>query len=46
MEALLSTAPDKNTITGPVILAGAGLGTGLLASAAWQLDHALGLTFL
>ncbi|GAA2103522.1 M56 family metallopeptidase [Actinomadura alba] len=46
VQALLATAPDKNTITGPVILAGAGLGTGLLASAAWQLDHVLGLTFL
>jgi hypothetical protein len=46
VQALLGTAPAKNTITGPVILTGAGLGTGLLASAAWQLDHALGLTFL
>ncbi|MFF5262407.1 M48 family metalloprotease [Actinomadura viridis] len=46
VEALLDTAPGKNTISGPVILGGAALATGLLVSSAWQLDHALGLTFL
>ncbi|MFC5754409.1 M56 family metallopeptidase [Actinomadura rugatobispora] len=46
VQALLTAAPDKNSVAGPVILMGAGLGAGLLASAAWQLDHALGLPIL
>jgi Zn-dependent protease with chaperone function len=46
VQALLATAPSKNTISGPVLLAGAGLGTGALASIAWQLDHVLGLSLL
>ncbi|MFC9974223.1 M56 family metallopeptidase [Spirillospora sp. NPDC127200] len=46
VEALLTTAPGKNTISGPLALAGAGLASGALASLAWQLDHALGLPLL
>ncbi|RSN67338.1 MULTISPECIES: M48 family metalloprotease [Actinomadura] len=46
VQALLRSAPAKNTVTGPVVLTGAGLCTGVLASTAWQLDHALGLAIL
>ncbi|MEU6037867.1 M48 family metalloprotease [Actinomadura sp. NPDC047616] len=46
VQALLSAPPSKNTVTGPVLLAGVGTATGLLASAAWQLDHAFGVNIL
>lgn len=46
VQALLDTAPDKNTLAGPVALTSAGLSTGTLASIAWQIDQALGFTFL
>ncbi|TDC93080.1 M56 family metallopeptidase [Actinomadura sp. 7K507] len=43
IQALLATPPAKNAVTGPVVLTGAGLTTGFLASVAWQVDHALAL---
>ncbi|OLT23220.1 peptidase M48 Ste24p [Actinomadura sp. CNU-125] len=46
VQALLGSAPAKNTVTGPVVLTGAGLCTAVLVSTAWQLDHALGLSIL
>ncbi|MFV2176049.1 M56 family metallopeptidase [Actinomadura sp. LOL_016] len=46
VQALLTTAPAKNTVTGPLLLTGAALCSGCLASVAWQVDHALGLSFL
>lgn len=46
VEALLGTPPAKNPVGGPVILAGVGMSSGLLASVAWHLDHAIGMTFL
>ncbi|GLZ11488.1 peptidase M48 [Actinomadura sp. NBRC 104425] len=46
VQALLAAPPSKNTITGPVLLTGVGTATGLLASAAWQLDRAFGLSIL
>ncbi|MFI0352625.1 M56 family metallopeptidase [Actinomadura sp. 9N407] len=46
VQALLDTAPSKNSISGPVLLTSAGLATGALASVAWQVDHALRLALL
>jgi hypothetical protein len=38
VEALLGTPPDKNSVSGPVVVAGAGITTSGLASTALQLD--------
>jgi hypothetical protein len=46
VEALLAGPPDKNTFTGPVLLAGTGLPSTVLALTALQLDRALALALL
>ncbi|MQY04350.1 M56 family metallopeptidase [Actinomadura macrotermitis] len=46
VQAMLASPPGTNPVTGPVVLAGSGLTTGLLAATALQLDHALVSTFL
>jgi hypothetical protein len=38
VEALLGTPPDKNSVSGPVVVAGAGITTSGLASTALELD--------
>ncbi|SEG69532.1 Peptidase family M48 [Thermomonospora echinospora] len=46
VEALLAAPPAKSTFTGPVLLAGMGLPSTVLALTALQLDHALALALL
>ncbi|GAB2826237.1 hypothetical protein GCM10022221_25290 [Actinocorallia aurea] len=46
VEALLGRAPGRNPVVGPMSLLGTGLVTGLAASMALHLDHALNLSFL
>ncbi|MCD0448577.1 M56 family metallopeptidase [Actinocorallia sp. API 0066] len=46
VRALLVRAPDRNRVTGPMILLGTGMTTVGLALAALQLDQAFRLTFL
>ncbi|MBW8487659.1 M48 family metalloprotease [Actinomadura parmotrematis] len=41
VRALLAGPPAKNRVSGPVALTGGGLGTGVLAAAALELDRAL-----
>jgi hypothetical protein len=46
VRVLPSADTGEDTTTGPIILAGAGLVTGVSVSAAGQLDHAWALTLL
>ncbi|TNY37277.1 M48 family metalloprotease [Thermomonospora catenispora] len=46
VQAMLTAPPDKNTISGPLLLTSTGLVTSSLAAAALQLHHALASTFL
>jgi hypothetical protein len=46
VEALLADPPAKNTFTGPVLLAGTGLPSTVMALTALQVDRALALALL
>ncbi|MEU5883292.1 M56 family metallopeptidase [Spirillospora sp. NPDC047279] len=46
VQALLTSAPGKNTVTGPCVVGGTGLAGSGLASTALQLDHVLAFVLL